>query len=333
MTSRTDTMRAIVITRDGGPEVLQVQDVPRPRADLQHVVVRVRAFGVNHAEGYVRAGIWPHLARIPGIECAGEVHESLDPRLPSGRRVVAIMGGMGRTIDGSYAEYVRVPSTHVVPIETRLPWEELAALPESYATAWMCLFDQLRVARGQTLLVRGGTSALGQAAVQLARDAGVTVLATTRSEERFPLLASLGAEPLLERGPGLSREVKRRLPRGVDAVLELVGSSTLIDSLACTAMRGRLCMAGFLGGLGPVAGFDPLTQMLSGVATSLFASFHLGTPEFPVDAIPLQAVVERAEAGALRARPVRVFEFGEVPEAHALMERSAAGGKMVVRVD
>jgi NADPH:quinone reductase-like Zn-dependent oxidoreductase len=325
-------MRAIVITRDGGPEVLQVQEVPRPRADLQHVVVRVRAFGINHAEGYVRAGIWPHLARIPGIECAGEVHESLDPKLPPGRRVVAIMGGMGRTIDGSYAEYVRVPSTHVVPIDTRLPWEELAALPESYATAWMCLFDQLRIARRQTLLVRGGTSALGQAAVQLARDAGITVLATTRSEQRFPLLVSLGAEPLLERD-GLSAEVKRRLPRGVDAVLELVGSSTLVDSLACTAMRGRLCMAGFLGGLGPVNGFDPLTQMPSGVATSLFASFHLGTPEFPVDAIPLQEIVERAETGALRARPVRVFGFGEIPEAHALMERSAAGGKMVVRVD
>ena len=142
-----------------------------------------------------------------------------------------------------------------------------------------------------------------------------------------------GAEPLLERGAGVSAEVKQRLPRGVDAVLELVGTSTLIDSLACTAMRGRLCLAGFLGGLGPVDGFDPLSQMLSGVAVSFFASFHLGTPEFPVEAIPFQGIVERAEAGALRARPVRVFGFDEVPEAHALMERSAAGGKMVVRVE
>ena len=333
MSSRTDAMRAIVITDHGGPEVLQLSEVPRPRADPQHVVVRVRAFGINHAEGYIRSGTWPHLARIPGIECAGEVHESLDPRLAPGRRVVALMGGMGRTIDGSYAEYVRVPARHVVPIETRLSWEELAALPESYATAWMCLHDQLRVARGQTLLIRGGTSALGQAAVQLARDAGVTVLATTRSEQRFPLLTSIGAEPLLEHGAGISAEVKRRVPRGVDAVLELVGASTLIDSLACTAMRGRLCMAGFLGGLGPVVGFDPLTQMLSGVSASFFASFHLGTPEFPVEAIPLQDIVGRAEAGALRARPVRVFGFDEVAESHTLMERSAAGGKMVVRID
>ena len=333
MSHRTETMRAIVITRHGGPEVLQVQEVGRPSADLHHIVVRVHAFGINHAEGYIRAGIWPHIARIPGIECAGEVHESLDQRLPPGRRVVAIMGGMGRSIDGSYAEYVRVPAHHVVPIETRLPWDELAAIPESYATAWMCLHDQLRVARGQTLLVRGGTSALGQAAVQLARDAGATVLATTRSKERFPLLASLGAEPLLENGAGVSDEVKRRLPRGVDAVLELVGTTTLVDSLACTAMRGRLCVAGFLGGLGPVDGFNPLTQMLSGVAASFFASFHLGTPEFPVRAIPFQEIIARAEAGALRARPVRVFGFREVPDAHALMERSAAGGKMVVRIE
>src|SRR5512143_2644667 len=199
-------MRAIVLTQPGGPEVLAVQELPIPVADAGHVVIRVRAFGLNRAETYMRRGLWPTGARVLGIECVGEIHDDGTGRLPRGRRVAAIMGGMGRTIDGSYAEYVRVPATNVVPIDSRLGWAELAAIPESYATAWMCLHGILGVAAGQTLLVRGGTSALGQAAIQLGRVAGVRVLATSRDRGKLGQLERLGAAPLLD-GDGLAADV------------------------------------------------------------------------------------------------------------------------------
>jgi len=327
-----DTMRAWVITRYGPPEVLREERLPFPSPKPGHVVIRVRAIGLNHAEIYMRKGLWGEVAKVTGIECAGEVLADGEGRRPPGTRVVALVGGMGRSIDGTYAEYVRVPSTNVVPVETPLPWEELAAIPEVYATAWTCLHRHLRLGRGELLLVRGGTSALGQAAINLARDAGAKVLATTRSRERFRMLESLGAEPLLE-SASLAAEMERR-HSFVDAVLELVGSSTLVDSLACAHMGGgRVCFAGFLGGLGPVSNFDPLLHMPSGVTLSFFGSaFAFGTPAAPLSDIPIQAMVDRARAGVFRARPARVFRFEDIVSAHRLMEASGAGGKLVAVV-
>src|ERR1041385_5152659 len=187
------TMRASVISKYGDPEVLKEERLPIPTADRGQVVVRVRAIGLNHAELYMRRGDWGDVAKVTGIECAGEVHADGDGKLAPGRRVVAIVGGMGRSIKGSYAEYVCVPATNVVPIDTSLSWQDLAAIPEVYATAWVCLHRQLGIVRGETLLVRGGTSAVGQAAIDVARDLGVKVLATTRSRERFALIRSQSA--------------------------------------------------------------------------------------------------------------------------------------------
>jgi NADPH:quinone reductase-like Zn-dependent oxidoreductase len=328
-----ETMRAMVISRYGGPEVLEERRLPVPAAAPGWVVVRVRAIGLNHAEVYMRRGDWGEVARVTGIECAGEVHADGGGVLEPGRRVVAIVGGMGRTIDGSYAEYVRVPATNVVPIETSLSWEELAAIPEVYATAWACLHQQLRIRDGEAVLVRGGTSALGQAAIDVAREAGATVLATTRSRERFELLRALGAEPVLDPG-SLGSGIRRALPGGVDAVLELVGATTLADSLACVRPAGgRVCMAGFLGGLGPLTGFDPLLHLPSGVQLTFYGSaFVLGTRAGPLSEIPLQTIVERVQAGTYRARAVRVFPFEELVEAHRLMESGRTGGKLVARL-
>jgi len=118
----------------------------------------------------MRRGEWAEAARISGIECAGVVEANPDGHLAPGQPVLALMGGMGRSIDGSYAELTRVPATNVVPIASSLPWEELGALPESYATAWTCVHRNLEIAPGRTLLVRGGTSALGQAVINVAAD-------------------------------------------------------------------------------------------------------------------------------------------------------------------
>jgi NADPH:quinone reductase-like Zn-dependent oxidoreductase len=323
-------MKAIVIEEHGGPEKLVFRDLPDPEPKAGYVLIRVKAFGVNHAETHMRQGHWPEWMPVSGIECAGLVANDPDGRLEKGQRVVAFMGGMGRTINGSYAEYTNVPASNVVPIVTSLPWEELAAIPESYATAWACLYGNLELTAGQTLLIRGATSALGQAALNIAAHADARVIATTRNRDRFATLAALGARRTLLEGPDLLRRVREHHPEGVDAVLDLVGNSAVLDSLGALRRGGRVCEAGWLGGLAPIASFNPMLQMPSGVHFSLFGSFVFGTPQFPLSDIPLQAIVERALAGVYRAKPVKVFRFEEIQAAHRLMESNQANGKIVV---
>src|SRR5271154_3813114 len=133
-------MRAIVIKQYGDPDVLSIEERPAPKPQPGHVLIEVKAFGVNHAETYMRAGKWPEATEISGIECAGLVKADPSERLTPGQKVVAFMGGMGRSINGSYAELTSVPASNVLPVKTELPWETLAAIPESYATAWAALF-------------------------------------------------------------------------------------------------------------------------------------------------------------------------------------------------
>ncbi len=323
-------MRAIVITKYGDPEVLQERRVPVPKATDGTVVLRVRAFGLNHAEAYFRRGAWGDVAKITGIECAGEVHDPGSTSLRRGQRVFALMGGMGRTLDGSYAEYVRAPAANVVPFESTREWAVLAAIPESYATAWTFLRHNLEVRPGQVIVVRGGTSALGQAAINVGRDLELRVLATTRSREKAGILERLGAEPLIERAD-LSAEVRRRVPAGVDGVFDIVGTTTVLDSFKMVRYRGRVAMAGFLGGGGPLT-FDPLMQLPSGVHFSFFASaFVFGGPDLPLSEIPFADFVARSERGVYQCAPAHVFDFEQIVEAHRLMESGAALGKIVVR--
>jgi NADPH:quinone reductase-like Zn-dependent oxidoreductase len=317
----------------GGPEQLVIQEVPTPEPLPGHVVIQVKAFGVNHAETYMRKGDWGDVATISGIECVGIVKSDADGRFSPGQKVAAIMGGMGRTINGSYAEYTRVPSSHVVPIESGLPWEELAAIPEVYATAWSALFGNLGLAAGQKLLIRGATSSLGQAALNIAAHAGAEVIATTRQHDRLSKLESLGAKHVELEGADLSARIRATHPGGIDAVLELVGNATVLDSLSTLRRGGRLALAGFLGGLAPIASFNPITQLPSGVQFSFFGSFVYGSPEFPLAEIPLQTIVDRVAAGAYNAKPARVFRFEQIQEAHWLMESNQASGKIVVTLN
>ena len=181
-------MRAMLFEEYGGPEKLVIKEIPVPEPGDGEVRVRVRAFGINRAETYMRRGAWGDVVRVSGIECVGEVDFDPSGALRQGQKVAAIMGGLGRTRNGSYAEYTCVPSTNIFSLETKLPWDELAALPESFATAWVCLYENLKLAKEHVLVVRGGTSALGQAALNIAADAGATVLASTRSELKSTLL-------------------------------------------------------------------------------------------------------------------------------------------------
>jgi NADPH:quinone reductase-like Zn-dependent oxidoreductase len=321
-------MRAIVLEKFGALDSLVYSTLPEPEPLEGHVVIEIKAFGLNHAELHMRRGEWAEAATVSGIECVGVVKSCPGGEFPVGAKVAALMGGLGRTINGSYAEYTRAPVANVALIESDLPWAELAAIPETYATAWTCLFRNLKIEKGQTLVIRGATSSFGQAAVNLAVNAGTKVIATTRSAARFTMLEGLGASRAEIEGPDLSKRIVEA--KHIDAVLDLVGNSTILDSLALLRRGGRACLAGWLGGLAPIADFNPLAQMPSGVDLTFFASFVFGTPGFPLSDVPLQKIAEDVATGRLKAKPSRVFGFDEIREAHRVMEANEAGGKMVV---
>ena len=323
-------MRAILRTGFGGPEVLEIREIPEPEPKAGHAVIEVKAFGINHAEMHMRKGKWAEIADVSGIECVGLIKSCPRGEFAIGTKVAALMGGLGRTINGSYAEFTRAPVSNVAAIESDLSWADLAAIPETYATAWTCLFRNLEIAGGQTLVIRGATSSFGQAAVNMAVNTGARVIATTRNRERFGLLEGLGVERVEVEGPELSKRIAET--KRLDAVLDLVGNSTILDSLAMLRRGGRACLAGWLGGLAPIADFNPLLQMASGVYLTFFGSFVFGTPGFPLSDVPLQEIAGDVAAGRYKAKPSRVFRFEDIREAHRVMDAHQANGKMVVVV-
>jgi NADPH:quinone reductase len=322
-------MQAMVINQFGGPEQLVLRNFPTPVPEHGEVLIKVKALGINRAELYMRKGLFGEVTPVSGIECVGQVENDPSGTLRHGQTVATITGGMGRTRNGSYAEYTCVPLQHVFPLQTDLDWVDLAAIPESYATAWSCLFANLRIKSGQVLFVRGGTSALGQAAINIARDEGVTVLTSTRSESKVALLTELGASRVLLENGKLSEAVRDAYPDGIDGVLDIIGNSTLLDSLRMARKGGRVCVAGFLGSSEPIT-FDWLANMPFGVDLNAFASLLFGTKDFPHSDIPMQKIVDRVADGTYKTRPVKVFPFEQLPDAHRLMESNSANGKIVV---
>ncbi|HEX7428268.1 MAG TPA: zinc-binding dehydrogenase, partial [Mycobacterium sp.] len=266
-----ETMRAIILEKFGGLDSLVYSELPKPLPKAGEVVIKIKGFGINHAELHMRRGEWAEAAEVSGIECVGIVDACPGGEFPVGAKVAALMGGLGRTINGSYAEYTRVRASNVARIDSDLPWAQLAALPETYATAWTCLFRNLNLTEGQTLVVRGATSSFGQAAAKLAVLAGARVIATTRSPGRFDMLEQLGAARVELEAPDLAARIAES--KQIDAVLDLVGNSTILDSLDMLRRGGSACLAGWLGGLAPIPDFNPLLQMASGVNLTFFGSF------------------------------------------------------------
>ncbi len=344
----TSNMKAIVISNFGPVENLVIKDVPKPSATVPGTaLVHIKAFGINHAEMHMRRGEWAESVPISGIECVGVVEECPGGELAEGTPVASMMGGLGRTIPGSYAEYTVANVNNIVALgvpgeELPLTWAEAAALPESYATAWTCLFRNLDLQKGQNLLIRGATSSFGRAAVGLAVEAGAIVTATSRTEAKFPVLKELGVADAVLEGPNLGQRLRDSgKPAKFDRVLELVGNSTVVESLQLVHRDGRLCLAGWLGGLDPIKGpagpdenrgFNPLLQMASGVHFSFFGSFVFGSEEFPVSDVPLRTIMQKVADGKIHAKPWKVFKFEEIHAAHKAMETGEAQGKMVVTV-
>lgn len=337
MVQPSETMKAILLDSFGPPSTLVIKDHPTPTPTPGTALIHVKAFGINHAEMHMRRGEWAESMPIIGIECVGTIVACPSSEFPVGTAVAALMGGLGRTINGSYAEYTVAPVRNIVALaesEKELPmaWEHVAAIPESYATAWVCLFRNLDVKKGQRLLIRGATSALGRAAVNMAVAREVRVTATTRSPEQHgPELLRMGVEAVEKEELGLADRMGSMKQGKFDAVLELIGNSTFVKSLTLLRRDGRLCLAGWLGGLDPVQDFNPLLQMASGVHFSFFGSFVFGNQDFPLSEVPLDEIVKMVADGKFEAKPSRVFRFDEIEEAHRVMEAGKANGKMVVR--
>lgn len=326
------TMRAVVVTQPGGLNALQVTTVPMPEPQPGWVRIKVKAFGVNESEVTTRKGesdpevTYP---RIPGIEGVGVVDQAdEDSGLRPGQQVATMMGGMGRSFDGSYAQYVTVPANQVIPFETGLPWEVAGALPEMFQTAYGSLATGLGLQAGQTLLIRGGTSTVGLSAATIAKDLGATVLSTTRSPDRAGELRAMGVDhPLVDNGT-IADQVRELMPNGVDAVLELVGCSVLADTFRTVRRHGTVCFTGALAGQWNIPDFTPF-MIPSGVRLTSYAG---GATDLPAQVF--QQHLQAVAAGRLKAPVAKVYHgLEQVREAQADVEAGTTPGKHVVLLD
>lgn len=322
-------MKAVQLDAPGPPEALHIRELPLPQAPPGWVRIRIEAFGINRSELHLRLGFATNVTfpRVPGIECAGVIDDPTTTAFAEGQKVVSMMGGMGRQFDGGYAQFTIVPASQVIPVDTDLPWEIIGAVPEMLQTAYGSLTTGLDLRAGQTLLIRGGTSSVGMAAATLATQMGVKVMATTRRHERLEALAQHGVDhPLLDDG-AVATAVRALMPEGVDAVLELVGTTTLPDSLRATRVHGTVCFTGMVSDAWTVREFYPIGYIPTGVRLTAYGGEASDLPR-----AVLQQYLDDAAAGRVSVPIHRVYELDEIADAHRTMETNAAVGKMVVRV-
>lgn len=323
------TMRAYLIRQPGGPEQLELQEIPRPDAREGWVLIRNRAFGLNRSEWFTRRGDSPSVVFpiVMGIECVGEVVAAPGGNLPEGQRVAAMMGGLGRKFNGSYAEYVAVPRANVFTLDSKLDWKVLGALPEMLQTVHGSLHTGLEIERAGNLLVRGATSSIGFAAMALARAAGLEVTATTRSAAKIDELKRSGAAHVLIDAGRVAEQARAIHADGFDRVLDLVGTSTLLDSLQAARRGGIVCMTGMLGGQWVLPEFHPMGDVPTGVKLTSYSG-----EASDITGEQLQQYVALVESGALPLKLGPCFPFERLRDAHTLMDQNQANGKMVVEV-
>ena len=315
-------MKAVLIDKITEGKDIVLSDAPIPSVHPGWVLVKVRAFGLNHSEKLLRLNEiradYIQKPVIPGIECVGEIADPSDSGLEVGQKIIALMGGMGRSFNGSYAEYALLPRRIVFPMESDLEWEALGAVPETYFTAWGSLFECLHLTQNDTLLIRGATCALGYAAMQIAKALGCKIIATTHREDKLPLIADAD-EAIIDDGK-LSGKIS-----GATRALDLIGPRNLRDTLTAVEKGGIVCQTGLLGGIYALNGFDPIKDIPNGVYLTGFFSNY-----------PTQAVIDEIFTflNEKKLVPVcgKVFDFENVRDAIIAQDVGGVNGKIVVKV-
>jgi NADPH:quinone reductase-like Zn-dependent oxidoreductase len=342
-------VKAVVFQQHGGPEVLQYTEAPEPTLRASDVLVRVRACALNHLDLWVRGGL-PNVAiplpHIPGSDVAGEVAKIgadvttvrvgqkvvLAPGVTCGKCAACVAGldnrcrqftNLGYMIDGGCAEFIRVPDVNCLPYPENLSFEEAAAVPLVFQTAWHMLVSRAELQPGEDVLVLGAGSGVGSAAIQIAKFFGARVIATAGSDEKLAKAKTLGTDHLINHKSQKIRDEVRRITnkRGVDVVFEHVGTATWDDSIASLAPSGRLVTCG------ATTGYDAKIDLrfLFSRQLSLLGSY-MGTKS------ELYTVMKLVAAGRLKPIVDRVFPLSEAAAAHTYLESSQQFGKVVLQV-
>ena len=274
-----------------------------------------------------RKGLSPSVQfpRVLGIECVGEVEADPSGQYARGQLVMALMGGMGRDYDGSYAEYTVLPIRLLHPFISHLPWAVLGAIPEMFQTAYGSLHLSLGIQPAETLLIRGGTSSVGMLSAQLANLMGLNVVATTRNPKKESELRANGAKHVLIDNGTLNESVRAIFPGGVDKVLELVGTSTLHDSLSCLKPGGTGCMSGMLSESWTIPDFAPMEFIPAAVRLTTYDSGQITSPT-----VVFQDFIKQVETGQVKLPISRTFSLEQIVEAHQFMDSNQGAGKLVI---
>ena len=314
-------MKAVLVKEAGGPEVLQVVEVPKPTVKEGWTLVKVQGFGINHSEIFTRQGLSPSVQfpRILGIECVGLVEETNRPDLQVGQQVISIMGEMGRAFDGGYAEYVLLPDEQVYPVRTKLALESLIALPETYYTAFGSYLN-LKIEEGDRVLVRAATSGVGIAFAKLLKGQfpNVYLAGSSRSLSKEKQLKEAGFNQVI-----LDKDGVLQTKEQFDKVLDLVGPSAILDTFARTADGGMICSCGLLGGQWTIPDFDSIEMLYRNLYLTTFVSGNVSQDK-------LQALVDFVERYQVDVRPEKVFSIEQIQDAHAYLESSQSFGKVIV---
>ncbi|MBR0270511.1 MAG: zinc-binding dehydrogenase [Methanobrevibacter sp.] len=319
-------MKAVVLKNTCKAEDLKVSEVDIPQVKDDWVLVKVIGFGINRSEvilrDYEADEDYINLPVIPGIECVGEIVDESNTDFSKGDKIVALMGGMGRSFDGSYAEYALLPKKNVfkIPDEAfnQLTIEEIIAVPETYFTSYGSI-STLNLTKEDTLLIRGATSATGLTVMQLASAIGCRIIATSRDEKRFEKLKKYGADECVVDNGDLSSQIS------CNKVLELIGPKTLADSLNLLEEDGICCVTGVLGGIEYLNDFDPIKYLYNKYLTSFFSNF-------PTQKI-IDEIFDFIIENDIKPAIGKVFtSLEDIPKAHLLMESNNAQGKIIFRL-
>ncbi len=321
-----NTMKAVLLSEPTKGQDIQFSEIAIPEVKPGWVLVKVKAFGLNHSEQILREfeikNNYIQKPIIPGIECVGIIVDPSDTNLLTGQKIVSLMGGMGRSFNGSYAEYALLPIHHVFPVESNLTWEEMGAILETYFTAWGSLFQCLQLEKEDKLLIRGATCALGYAAIQLAKALGCTVAATTHRKEKLYLLKEAGCdECILDDGSSLKGKVS-----GITKALELVGIKTVRDTMFCMEQGGIVCNTGVLGKIYAWNNFDPIKDIPNGV---YLTGFYSNYPTVQM----MQDIFSFMDKHRLKPLIGAVYDFNQIRDACMAIDSGKVNGKTVVNVN